>query len=127
VVALLEILIMPPIDAHPTSYLNSMLSDIEKRTSPRMDYNCRQWVAPRYEDRAPLRREFFAVECRDISRGGVSFVLDWEPDFRDVVVALGPVDAPEYLAAKVARVTPVEDDGEPVYIVGCEFTGRMQL
>ena len=109
------------------TYLEKTLGEIERRSSPRVNFECEQRIAPRYQDRTPVKREFFDVKCRDLSTGGISFVLDWKPDFEYLVVALGHGVSPDYLTAKVVRITRSKDESGQIYIVGCRFTGRIHV
>ena len=105
------------------SYLMAVLAEVDKRSGQRSDFDCTQRIAPRYHGRTPVPREFFTVKCRDLSTGGISFTIDWEPDFDDLVVALGP----DHLTARVVRVSQAYDESGLVYLLGCQFTGRIHI
>lgn len=98
----------------------------EMRGSPRRSYQYRQLIAPMLDDKLPSRKNFFEVVCQDISASGISFVLDNEPHFERVVVALGKPPRLTFFAAEVARVQPQELDGREKWIVGCRFVGRVK-
>jgi len=97
------------------------------RSSPRRSFQYRQRIAPMYTVTIPTTREFFEVECRDISAGGISFYLDGEPDFTALVVGLGRVPELAYFTARVAHVSQESINGKVRYVVGCRFTGRIHL
>jgi PAS domain S-box-containing protein len=97
------------------------------RSSPRRSYQYRQRIAPMYTVAIPTVRDFFEVECRDISAGGVSFYLEVEPDFTALVVALGRAPDLAYFTARVARVSQESANGKIRHLVGCRFTGRVHL
>jgi PAS domain S-box-containing protein len=97
------------------------------RSSPRRSYQYRQRIAPMYTVAIPTARDFFEVECRDISAGGVSFYLEGEPDFTALVVGLGRAPDLAYFTARVARVSQESVNGKTRYLVGCRFTGRVHL
>lgn len=100
----------------------------ELRASPRLAYHYYQFIAPLYTgNRMPPRKEFFPVECHDLSAGGISFLLDRCPDFEYLVVALGRQPAETFFTAHVVRVAKEEKDGKTRYLVGCCFTGRVSL
>ncbi|MEN6494190.1 MAG: PAS domain S-box protein [Thermoguttaceae bacterium] len=100
----------------------------ELRASPRLAYHYYQFIAPLYTgNRMPPRKEFFPVECRDLSAGGISFLLDRCPDFEYLVVALGRPPAETFFTAHVVRVAKEEKDGKTRFIVGCRFAGRVSL
>jgi PAS domain S-box-containing protein len=100
---------------------------LELRRSPRAAYSYRQMIAPMFGDRVPRQEEFFEVECRDISAGGMAFVMNRPPDFQKLVVELGRPPASNQLTAKVVRLQPLERDGEEEYLIGCQFIERVHL
>jgi len=99
----------------------------ELRTSQRRAYQYGQMIAPVYGTTLPTEEDLLQVECRDISAGGIAFLLDQSPDFENLVVALGRAPSLIYFTAKVARVATVEEDERTAYLVGCRFTGRTKL
>ncbi len=99
----------------------------EHRSSPRRAYRYRQRIAPMYDGLKPPKRTFFEVECRDISAGGISFLLSRLPDFDTLVVALGAPPAVSHFTARVMRVARIEQEGRICYLIGCRFLGRMNL
>lgn len=99
----------------------------ELRSSPRREFRYFQLIAPLVGKRLPARKDFFAVEFRDISAGGISFYLDQRPDFEYLVVVLGRAPEENYFAAQVVRVVNEELDGRQRILVGCRFTGRVQI
>jgi len=105
----------------------SGLQGIEQRSSPRQSYQYQQLIAPVYGGSIPSRKSFFEVTCEDISAGGIAFLLDQRPDFKDLVVALGQDSGVKYLSARVARVVEKQRDGKTTYMVGCQFSGRVYL
>ncbi len=97
------------------------------RSSPRRAYPYRQQVAPFINNVLPTRGEFSEVQFRDISAGGVSFVLDHPPAFDMVVLALGCPPNFHYVSARVVNVAEeLHKDGHN-FIVGCCFVGRVHL
>lgn len=100
----------------------------ELRASPRLAYHYYQLIAPLYTgNRMPPRKEFFPVECNDISAGGISFLYDRRPDFDYLVVALGRPPEETFFTAHVVRIARQEKEGQTRYLVGCRFTGRISL
>lgn len=99
----------------------------EQRTSPRRAFHYYQLIAPMFDQRIPRRPEFFPVECRDISAGGIAFLFDRRPDFETLVVILGRPPAENYFTARVVRVAEDRHDGKLKYVIGCQFTGRVAL
>jgi PAS domain S-box-containing protein len=105
----------------------SAQSGVEQRRSFRRQYRYRQSIAPITQGAMPSRREFFEVDCRDISASGIAFVLDHSPNFESLVVALGRYPAVKHFTARVVRVAQMEQDGRTRYLVGCRFLGRVQV
>ena len=75
----------------------------------------------------PSPRDFFEVDCRDISASGIAFVLDRSPSFESLVVALGRPPSVKHFTTRVVRVAQMEQDGRTRYLVGCRFLGRVQV
>jgi PAS domain S-box-containing protein len=103
------------------------MSGKDLRTSPRRSYQYRQRIAPMYTVSIPTRHDFFEVDCKDISAGGVSFYFDQSPDFNALVVGLGRAPDLAYFTARVARVVEERSGDKVRYVVGCRFTGRVHL
>lgn len=99
----------------------------EKRTSPRRRYQYRQMIAPMIGATIPRRRDFYEVDCEDISAGGISFYLERPPDFESLVVALGRPPTVSYFTARVVRIVAPSPPERPRYLIGCRFTGRVHL
>jgi len=112
-----------PTDSHETQ---APQTGPEQRSSPRREFHYYQLIAPVFGQRMPLRKEFFPVECRDISAGGISFVTEQRPDFEELVVILGRAPAESYFSARVVRVSQ-ETRGKKLFVVGCKFIGRVTL
>jgi PAS domain S-box-containing protein len=97
------------------------------RSSPRRTFRCRQRIAPTFGGQLPGPDDFFEVECKDISAGGIAIRLNCPPDFETLVVALGKPPRESYVSARVVRCAPAGRDGEAGYVVGCCFTGKVSL
>ncbi len=102
-------------------------SGADRRRSPRRPYRYRQLVAPVVDDRMPAAEEFCEVECEDISAGGLSFYYPERPEFTQIVVALGQVPFLTHFKAEVIRVADESDETGSRFLVGCRFTGRVDL
>ena len=105
------------------------LPDLESelRSSQRHGYQHGQFISPMTNGTLPASEDFFEVDCKDISGGGISFYLDSPPDFDILVVAIGRRWAPAHFAARIAHVAEVEHTGRTQYLVGCRFTERVYL
>lgn len=99
----------------------------ERRTSPRISFPYTQRIAPMAGGAIPKKSQFFEVRCRDISAGGIAFVMDDRPDFQSLVVALGQPPGESFFTARVVRVTEIREDDRDWVLVGCRFTGRVHL
>jgi PAS domain S-box-containing protein len=94
------------------------------RASPRRAFRYRQRVAKYEPDRPPESLKFDEVQFEDISAGGVSFFLDYQPTFETVVLALGAPPNLHYLSARITSVTELMRDGQRAYKIGCRFLDR---
>jgi hypothetical protein len=95
------------------------------RTEMRHPFFCRQWAAPYDGVRAPESHEFFPVQCRDISSGGISFFLDRTPTYEMIVIRLaGPAES-RYLTARIKRTTPSGNLEYGRHVIGCKFLGTL--
>lgn len=97
------------------------------RSSPRRNFHYRQLIAPMYNAGLPRKNDFYEVECKDISAGGISFYLDNPPDFQTLVVVLGLAPGLSYFTARVARVVEERINDRVRHVVGCRFIGRVHL
>ena len=87
-----------------------------KRSSPRRRYAYRQLVAPMVDGVLPNRGQFSEVPFRDISAGGVSFVIDHRPAFDMVVLALGCPPNLHYVTARIVKIT---EEPSPAALNSC--------
>jgi diguanylate cyclase (GGDEF)-like protein len=99
----------------------------DRRMQPRHSFARVQRIAPYVAGRAPAAEDFHDVQCRDLSSSGISFWMRSPPEFSSLVLALAGGDAVKYLVAEVMRTVPVRHGDKTVYIVGCRFTGRLDL
>jgi PAS domain S-box-containing protein len=116
-----------PAEAAPADPLLAANAGTEQRRSVRRSYRYRQAIAPMVGGVLPTRREFFEVDCRDLSLGGIAFFLDRPPHFESLVVALGRPPALSYFTAHVVHIAHMEQDGRTRYLVGCRFLARVEL
>lgn len=96
----------------------------DRRTGVRKGFETTQWLAPFVPGRPVRRESFVEVRCRDISLGGFSFIFHEQPDFQEVIVALGTPPNVTYVRAKVMHVgkgTPTPSS----YLIGCRFAERL--
>jgi PAS domain S-box-containing protein len=112
---------------YPARDLSLPAAGADQRSSPRREFNYYQLIAPVQGKRLPAKRDFFAVQCRDISAGGISFYLDQRPDFNILVVVLGREPGENYFTAEVVRVVTEQREGKTAFLVGCRFTGRAEI
>ncbi|HEX3997185.1 MAG TPA: PAS domain S-box protein [Pirellulales bacterium] len=100
-------------------------SRTDRRRRPRRSFTYYQRIAPSENGRLPPLRMFRRVKCLDISAGGFSFLSAVRPSETDYVVALGNPPVVINVAARVMHVTPTDYEGQPAYLVGCKYTGRI--
>ena len=97
----------------------------DMRSSPRKSFSFPQMIAPvTAEGGTPKPGEFMVVECNDISAGGISFVLDYRPEFKEAVIVLGSPPNVTSVVAEIVRISTTTRDGRIAYLIGCRFTGR---
>lgn len=98
----------------------------ERRQSKRMSYACAAMVANYHAPDVPTKDAFWTVRCRDLSRGGVSFYSPVKPASSTMVISLGSSQTLScLLACRVVYCAYVGDQGQPHYLVGCEFMERL--
>jgi hypothetical protein len=97
---------------------------VERRTGSRRRYMCLQWLAPYREGHLPAQEDFSQVRCVDLSVNGFSFLVEGQPDYQYVVVALGD-PASLFLSAEVVRRDVVPFEGENRLLFGCRFIARL--
>ena len=97
----------------------------ERRKSYRQRFPVTQLIAPFYK-RMPTREQFTAVQCHDISTGGIAFYWPEAPNFRKAIFGLGESERLTCVAVQVVRQAPRPDEpGE--FLVGCEFVERVAM
>ncbi len=123
----------------------------ERRRAPRNPFRVEQRIAQATGRRVPELSTFFPVKCSDLSTRGFSFSIKRCPQFESIVLALGTPPDVIYIAAEVRHCTEVmtypsgrvevldqqgaetgqEGPGvegvERSFVIGCEFTGRLEL
>ncbi len=97
------------------------------RSSPRRAYPYRQSVAPIYHGKLPTKNDFIQVQFRDISAGGVSFLINKRPEFESLVLELGCGPNVHYMKAKIVNVAENTTSSGSTYLVGCRFLDRVHL
>ncbi len=121
----------------------------DRRRHRRRAYPAIQRIAPWNGGAFPAETEFFDVACRDLTEGGLSFLLESEPESRHVVVELHTHGRPIFVAGEIVRCQCValcesgeveslerEDDRArmevacedwvEMYLIGCRFVRRLQ-
>jgi hypothetical protein len=112
--------------AEITELLNEQraLLGSDRRSDDRRPYECSQLVAPYNGESLPGQDEFCQERCHDLSSSGFSFLTGRRPATSKVVVALGQVPFLFYVA-EIVHVHEVESEQGDEYIVGCNFTNRV--
>ncbi len=96
----------------------------ERRFRPRRPYPYMQRMAPIVGGQMPGLHEFREVECNDIGAGGFSYFTPTRPVENDIIVAFGSGASQTYLLARLVHITPKVNHGQPMFLVGCRYTGR---
>jgi hypothetical protein len=97
----------------------------ENRRGKRYPFNVEQRIAEIVDGQMPAADKFESVQCIDISRSGFAFYSRTLPQVSEVIVALGKDPDIVYVTARVVQSRVVKRDGQPVFRVGCHFTGRL--
>ncbi len=111
--------------AEPVQNSPQAKSWVEMRSSPRKKYQVNQQIGPMHGGFLPTTDEYFNVECNDISKGGISFYLKRPPGCEQFAIVLGQKPEVTILIAKVVYARQVEHGGQRMYLVGCQFIGRV--
>ena len=99
----------------------------ERRAKPRRAYPYIQMVGPVYNNQLPTKDEFQPMRCKDIAAGGFSFLCARKPTYEKCVVAFGVAPSLTYLMARVVHSREVSlDTGDTMFVVGCQYTGRVE-
>lgn len=96
----------------------------DRRRRPRRSYPYSQRIAPIIEGKLPGRDTFVEVQCNDIAAGGFSYVSPAPPASDMLVVALGAPPNLTYLTVQVAHVNRIKNNGQRMFLVGCNYVGR---
>lgn len=99
-------------------------SSQERRRYKRHPFPYAQQVAAYDGENSPSAKDFFEVECHDISTDGISFFTDRPVCHQDLVITLGRSPDVKYMTARVVHTTEVTPTR---FLVGCRFTGRCNV
>jgi hypothetical protein len=135
-------------DAFETAYQvlipGSEDSGLERRGSERYPFRFVQQVAA-YDGQDSLAElRFFPVQCHDISRSGLGFMLPGPIGFKRVVVELGDAGQGLYFEGEMVNQRPVNDSpidnvddilaalglgsaSPGAMLVGCRLVGKLDL
>ena len=102
-------------------------STSNRRAHSRRPFRTQQRVAPYIDGRMPTPAMFQAVQCFDISSSGFSYLLDGPAEHQALIVALGVPPDITYLTARVEHSTMKQEQPSPLYLIGCRFTGRIEV
>jgi PAS domain S-box-containing protein len=82
-------------------------------------------IAPVIGRQLPPWNTFTPVRCKDLSQAGFSFFQPEPPVFSELVVVFGKKPKQCFIHGAIAHVTPVELNGNRLFVVGCEFKRRV--
>jgi diguanylate cyclase (GGDEF)-like protein len=95
---------------------------IEKTAVPnRRKSDCRQRIAPFVDGSFPDQDMFHFVKCEDLSPRGFTYLLDEQPSYDKVLLALGDERDRAYTSATVKHCRNIGSDAAPLFRVTCEF------
>ena len=97
---------------------------LERRRQPRRRYPYKQKIAPITSGKLPTMEHFYSTACYDVSASGFSFLAPIVPEYRELVVALGSHPSLIYVKAEVRHSTPTFENGEQMFLIGCQYVGR---
>lgn len=99
----------------------------DARQEERQPYRHQQSAAPYMQGQIPKPDMFQAVQCCDLSSGGVSYLTPDRPKSDMVVITIGDERNLVYKTARVVQVAEVQGEEEfgRMFRVGCQFTGRL--
>jgi PAS domain S-box-containing protein len=100
---------------------------VAMRRAPRKSYRYTQWIALITGPHLPKPGEFMPVQCRDLSASGIGFYMNSVPAFDKLVVAVGREPDLKHFSADVVRVEEKNVGGKMKYLIGCRFTGIVNL
>ena len=99
----------------------------ERRRHARFAFHAIQHVAPYIHGEIPPATAFRSVTCHDISCGGLSYYLNQPPIVNDIVLALTIRGEVKYLSAHIVRTIATLTADGLMYLVGCQFVGRLDV
>lgn len=67
---------------------------------------------------------FREVTCREMSPAGFAFVVPDEPDYEQVMIAMGSGHERSCTTAVIEERLPVGSEDDPQYLIRCRFTSR---
>ncbi len=98
----------------------------DRRLDQRFVYGAVQAVAFYDGTRLPTSDMFRQVQCRDLSRDGMSFIWPHAPEFERVVVKLAAPGHNLCLVARVVHSRPL-DEADAGFLIGCAFLSRVRV
>jgi len=119
--------VLKTLGASPADATTPNGKEADTRSGQRRPVHRRQRIAPMFGGMLPSPRKFFEAECRDVGPSGIALVLERPPDFEFLVVELGTPPNAAYFTAQVVRVAGVRLHGRKKYLVGCGFTGKVEM
>ena len=97
-----------------------------RRAAERFDCLADQAVAPYDGTHLPTSDLFQQVQCRDLSRGGISFLWPHFPEFKRFIIKVAVSNRPMCFDARVVHCQSLNDADNRV-LVGCKFLDRVHI
>lgn len=98
----------------------------QRRKHERFNFPVLQKICPCRGDVIPRPARFLTVKCKDLSRGGISFYLDFEPSFDRFILMLCNKDRTDYVLGEVIHLQELPADSPDRYLVGCRLIRKVK-
>ena len=98
----------------------------ERRKKKRSPFPFKQNLAPMVGDQMPPVVDFREVRCHNLSPNGFAFWANEVPDYKRLVIAFGNGGSVIHVSAKIVHVTLFDESGSDMFLVGCNYTERLE-
>jgi hypothetical protein len=92
----------------------------------RFPYPCREWVAPRIDERLPAGSDFFPVQCRHLDKDGVAFYVDRVLPAETLVISLVADGSQTFMLARVLSEHAQPPGAQGAYMLECRFVKHIE-
>ena len=99
----------------------------ERRNSARFDFHTIQLAASANGDAMPAMPAFKTIRCHDISCGGFSYYSTEKPPTDKVILLLQTGGLRHCIEGRIIYSRPILRSGDLQFLVGCQFTRRVDF